>query len=459
MPQSMVSNNFRLCILVALVLITFIGFILSNQGLFAGSKQPKLANEIRAGPQEVAAIKGEKAVSPVKEEDKYKEGRETLNDMKTFRRVPKWVRACDKITSNEEELRDLPHPIFREPSGKNHSKRSTDLQPKVIPETRTPEEIKEEIRLANVIRVEREKQEKFESLIGHLVNKTDLKKLASNIFADDLRVSWHINNALNTATGVREMLIPIEQWIELEQKAYYQFNTYLQLNNETMMKSVEAMLSWVPRVAENLANNEKRDYRTTLLLNNISKHLQLFSSLIEQANHDQKFLFKKMRFYIRLERLVIKMICDIKILQAFLSSLEHSKTEFLGILKSSHFQGANESDWELLKRVNLSHIDSMELRLQYRNKVLEAPSLSKDKMFVTDSTGGVYELGSEKFEPTLASAQPDFIFVSRDIVPIELRSLEWKSETNHRDRVVFKLLDSVLQYYEKTLIDIYANLK
>lgn len=453
MPQSMVSNNFRLCILVALVLTTFIGFILNYQWLFAGSKQPKLANEIRAGPQEVAAMKGEKAVSPVKEEDKYKMGRETLNDMKTFRRVPKWVRACDKITSNEEELRDLPLPIFREPSGKNHSKRSTDLQLKVIPETRTPEEIKEEIRLANVIRVEREKQEKFESLIGYLVNKTDLKKLASNIFADDLRVSWHINNALNTATGVRKMLIKLEQWIELEQEAY------LQSNNETMMKSVEAMLSWVPRVAEHLANNEKRDYRTTLLLNNISKHLQLFSSLIEQANHDQKFLYKSMRFYIRVERLLIKMICDIKILQAFLSSLEHSKTEFLGILKSSHFQGANESDWELLKRVNLSHIDSMELRLQYRNKVLEAPSLSKDKMFVTDSTGGVYELGSEKFGPTLASAQPDFIFVGRDIVPIELRSLETRSGKNHRDRVVFKLLDSVLQYYEKTLIDIYANLK
>ena len=136
------------------------------------------------------------------------------------------------------------------------------------------------------------------------------------------------------------MLIKLEQWIELEQEAYRQSNS------ETMMKSVEAMVSWVPRVAEHSAKNEKRDYRATLLLNNIGEHLQLFSSLIEQTNHDQKFLHKSMRFYIRVERLVIKMICDIKILQAFLSSLELSKTEFLGILKSS--TGCQkESDWEL----------------------------------------------------------------------------------------------------------------
>lgn len=84
-------------------------------------------------------------------------------------------------------------------------------------------------------------------------------------------------------------------------------------------------------------NNEKKDFKISPLLTNISKHFQLISALIEQANQDQKFLYKPKRLYIRLENLVIKIICDLEILRDFMNSLEHSRIEFLSILKKNNF--------------------------------------------------------------------------------------------------------------------------
>lgn len=92
--------------------------------------------------------------------------------------------------------------------------------------------------------------------------------------------------------------------------------------------------------------------------------------------------------------------------------------------------------------------------MHYRNKVLKAPRLNHNEIIVTDSSGAVYKSTSERFEFALANSRPEDTFVAREVIPIELKALGSRDEKNYRDRVVLRLLDTLLSYYEKTLLDI-----
>lgn len=303
------------------------------------------------------------------------------------------------------------------------------------------------------ILAERARQARFLAKIANSSQKEELQRIKNQIFANDIRLSWHINNAVGSIDSIRKLLVTLNQKIQGDQEKA----SLSSEDQRDLKEAVDRHLQWLPRLGNVLRKNEERNYESADLIFNLSRYFQIFSALLEQMNYDQNFADRKTNSqYFRFEQRMNGFLCNIETLGKLFKSLREDRVRFIELMRASNLTGGSEE--QIFRFADLSQLESMEARLRYKQDVIEGPRLDNEQLIVTERVDRMARANSsEQLDVSLEKIDRDKIFVSRDVIPIDLRILDSQFEKNHRDLALFKAMNEYLDYSKTALHNIHNS--
>lgn len=255
----------------------------------------------------------------------------------------------------------------------------------------------------------------------------ELSELHEALFAQDIRFSWNIYCAVNTAARARALVAQLSTCRDSDQAAQG-------AHQRQWLPSFES-LSYGSSSNNTLQQQQQVSSRELLV--NVSKYAQFFAVAIEQMQLEQEqFVIKPTKkcgaqVLGELERTVLRAICDLDNLVQRLDAFEetaqtHSHT--LGLLQSmSSAQAAANV-------ATKSAVDTLERRLHYRR---------------VDGGQPLVLLRS----PLATAADKSGATVRRDVWPAQARAQQHARAA--RDKSILTDLDKLLGYYESALKNMY----
>lgn len=262
-------------------------------------------------------------------------------------------------------------------------------------------------------------------------------KLIDGIFASDIKLSWNINCALNSAASVKRLLVNVAKMISDDMGG-----KVVDLDRRQVL---EKQRKWLPKLEDLLHKDQlRKDLEPQVILANINHYIQFFSVAFEQMVYEQTNLERKSAFiYKDLERSALKILCDaeglIKLVD-FFNAHRRALDRLIGHLGNVAFGSANvpelrESAREIARRNKLVAVQAIERRIRYNREALESPyskQHNEDRITVNNSS-----------------------FVSRDVMPISQRILGSNLERNTRDLSIVVDFEKLIDFYMSVLTNIY----
>lgn len=265
-----------------------------------------------------------------------------------------------------------------------------------------------------------------------------IKTILEGIFAQDIRMSWQLSCALNTANSVRRLVAYVRRLLSHQQKL---IDSVKQINYEQ-----DDGIDWIPKLDSLIRkrNHDNKINESRFVLTNVTHYLQFFNVALEQMVFEQRGLSTNDRRlalisqgYKDLDRASLKILCDIESLVKLLDNLESNKRELIDAIKNNNLAPKDEQD--PLKQLNLT---SMEKRLGYTNDTIESAYWI--------SSGKQWDLIVNK------NASANFVLLSRKVMPQNQRNLQSELARKARDYKILDLFDKMLDYYESVLKNIYS---
>jgi len=260
----------------------------------------------------------------------------------------------------------------------------------------------------------------------------EMRKIVQSIFANDIKLSWHINCALNTATSARRAADLVNQSIQSE------------LNETKIGIATGESRRWIPNLESLLVKPDSVQKQNGLgrsqrALTNVTHYIQFFNVAFEQMLFEQvSFGTKSAHLYWELERDCLKLLCDTETLVRSLELLNEARNELVKSLEgSSMILDGDVSN--SLRALNISVVNSMERRLRYDKASIQSPFVIWRE---TQGGGG---------NSMVAGA-----FIPRAVMPLSQRKLTSNLERNIRNQFILADFKSLVGYYESMLANIYA---
>lgn len=270
------------------------------------------------------------------------------------------------------------------------------------------------------------------------VNKIPaLKTILESIAAQDIRMSWQINCALNAANSVRRLIAYVQRLISRQHHKPEQ--------SESLEQAIEGT-RWIPRFEALVRKNPKGSAQESrYVLANATHYMQFFNIAFEQMVFDQigssgdRKTALISQGYRDLDRASLRVLCDAENLVKLLDGLEASKQQLARTLKANNVTLTTNKDSP--KGLNLDAVESMARRLRYSGDTLESAFWAS--------------AGRHRNQTVNNNATALFVPLARTLMPKAQRNLQSDLERKSRDNRILSLFDQLLGYYESVLTSIY----
>lgn len=283
-------------------------------------------------------------------------------------------------------------------------------------------------------------------------------RLVESIYASDIKLSWYINCALNTANSMLRLLnspgkqqtLPGEQLQSIGGPSA----------NQTSGEQLEEHRSWLPSLESLIRRRQVDEFQVIesgKLLTNVSHYFQFFAVALEQMIFEQVSLKNRQLVvgFREFERATLKILCESENIVRLLDTLESQQKELIQLIAEKGLSWLELRD--SVSRLRRSALDSMEKRIHYGKgmiELLDSPHSPTAGRNATTAT-------SESYRPVKLinsvndSTSSNLMIIQREVMPLSQRKLTSQVDRNARDRLIFSDLFKLVTYYKSVLANLY----
>lgn len=306
-------------------------------------------------------------------------------------------------------------------------------------------------------------------------NGAEPDELLKKIFADDMKMYWHLNRALNTVIKSKRITRNINRLMTEDLK-----------DKDVKGNRFEEILKqrdWLPNLKDLIDTNQfVKLTESRQALASLGYYIQFFSCAFEQMVYDQVTLDKKfINAYRELEKATLRILCDIDSLIIYLEKFHHNKVEFLNEIRNLTRQSLNETHKITITKRTTFLSDNAKIDDSSNNSTTKSPEIHHHnhlpslKAVNADMIGGKLNNSGDAVEspPALSRYQQvdeanglnlprkhdqttvGIPTVKREIMPRSQRNLNSALERTVRDQSILIEFGKVLSYYHSLLTNIY----
>lgn len=286
-------------------------------------------------------------------------------------------------------------------------------------------------------------------------NGFEVDELLKKIFADDIKIYWYLNRALNSMNKAKRITKNIKRSLDEDLK-----------DKNIKEKRFEEILKqrgdWLPNLEDLLTTNQQliKQSESRQILANVSYYIQFFSCAFEQMIYEQVTLDKKyVKAYRELEKATLRVLCDIDTLIIHLEKFNYNKVEYINEIRNLTSQFNLDGEGVSILKRTVSETDT---GFDTNNRgVISSATIDSQPSPTTNSSryqqvNETKSLNSPPRKRDLMSFSPAGIpAVKREVMPISQRNLNSSLERAVRDRSILIEFEKLLTYYQSLLTNIY----